>query len=98
MTGTGKVFSKSANIYQDQARVLFDYYKSAAQAIVSAEMAEEQNMTDLVRGQARAQSKQKTYKIVFPICFGMALVGLVLTFAVAPALCIFAAAGVIAGI
>ena len=54
MTGTGKVFSKSANIYQDQARVLFDYYKSAAQAIVSAEMAEEQNMTDLVRGQARA--------------------------------------------
>lgn len=98
MTGTGKVFSKSANIYQDQAKVLFDYYKSAAQAIVSAEMAEEQNMTDLVRGQERAQSKQKTYKIVFPICFGMALVGLVLTFAVAPALCIFAVAGVVAGI
>lgn len=45
---TGKVFNTSSNIYQDQAKILFDYYKSAAETIVAAEMQEEQNMKDLV--------------------------------------------------
>ena len=26
---TGKIFENSSNIYQDQAKILFDYYKAA---------------------------------------------------------------------
>ena len=44
---TGKVFESSANIYQDQAKILFNYYKNAAETIVAAEMKEEQNKADL---------------------------------------------------
>lgn len=31
---TGKIFKESSNIYEDEARVLFDYYKKAAEKIV----------------------------------------------------------------
>jgi len=34
---SGKIFNASANIYQDQAKVLFDYYKQASEKIVSEE-------------------------------------------------------------
>jgi len=34
---SGKIFNASANIYQDQAKILFDYYKQAAEKIVSEE-------------------------------------------------------------
>jgi hypothetical protein len=34
---TGKIFSESSNIYQDEAKVLFDYYSKAAEKIVSEE-------------------------------------------------------------
>lgn len=34
---SGKIFNTSANIYQDQAKILFDYYKQAAEKIVSEE-------------------------------------------------------------
>lgn len=33
----GKIFNASANLFQDQAKVLFDYYKQAAEKIVSEE-------------------------------------------------------------
>ena len=33
----GKIFNDSANIYQDQARVLYEYYKSSAEKIVNEE-------------------------------------------------------------
>ncbi len=33
----GKIFSDSANIYQDQAKILYEYYKSAAEKIVNEE-------------------------------------------------------------
>jgi len=39
---SGIVFKESSNIYQDQAKVLFDYYKQAAELIVSQEMELEQ--------------------------------------------------------
>lgn len=35
----GKIFSDSSNLYQDQAKVLFSYYKAAAEKIVSSEEA-----------------------------------------------------------
>ena len=33
----GKIFNDSANIYQDQAKVLYEYYKTAAEKIVNEE-------------------------------------------------------------
>lgn len=33
----GKIFSDSTNIYQDQAKILYEYYKSAAEKIVTEE-------------------------------------------------------------
>lgn len=45
---TGKIFNGSSNIYQDQAKILFDYYKAAAEKIVAAEMEEERNKQDLI--------------------------------------------------
>lgn len=72
----GKVFKESADIYQDQAKVLFDYYKSAAARIVAEETACEQEQADLetklkeaqeVRAQAekKAESLEKWTK--FPL-------------------------------
>jgi len=34
---TGKIFPKSSNIYQDQAKILFNYYRQAAEKIVAEE-------------------------------------------------------------
>lgn len=39
MATTGKIFSDSSNIYQDQARLLFNYYEQAAERIVRQEEA-----------------------------------------------------------
>lgn len=33
----GKIFPESGNIYQDQAKILFDYYQQAAEKIVAEE-------------------------------------------------------------
>ena len=35
---TGKIFKESSNIYEDEARILFDYYKKAAEKIVEEEI------------------------------------------------------------
>ena len=34
---TGKIFEASANIYEDQARILFDYYRKVAEQVVGEE-------------------------------------------------------------
>ncbi len=44
---TGKIYSDSANIHQDQARILFDYYKQAAEKIVSEEEKYEKEIAKL---------------------------------------------------
>lgn len=69
---TGKIFESSSNIYQDQAKILFDYYKAAAEDIVAAEMAEEQNKADLIRQRDEmiaAGKKSKTIAIVMFVLF-----------------------------
>lgn len=42
----GKIFADSRDIYQDQAKVLFDYYRAAAEKIVSEEMALESQIKE----------------------------------------------------
>ena len=44
---TGKIFPESSNIYQDQAKVLFNYYQQAAEKIVAEEERIEQIIEDL---------------------------------------------------
>lgn len=64
---TGKIFDSSSNIYQDQAKILFDYYRAAAEEIVAAEMAEEKNKADLIRQRdemIETGKKNKTISIV----------------------------------
>lgn len=59
---TGKVFEDSINIYQDQARVLFDYYKKAAEKIVAEEKAIERNIADLTAQKNEAEKKRNFLK------------------------------------
>ena len=47
MATTGKIFSDSSNIYQDQARLLFNYYEQAAERIVRQEEALEKQIKEL---------------------------------------------------
>ncbi len=95
---TGKVFSESNNIYQDQAKILFDYYKNAAEAIVAAEMAEEQNRADLVAGRLANEQKKKKAMPLFIVFFGVAVISLILGFVVFPAFFVLTAVGIGLGI
>ena len=51
---TGKIFPESSNIYQDQARVLFNYYRKAAEKIVGEE--------ERIEGLIAALEKEKSTK------------------------------------
>lgn len=44
---SGKIFPGSSNIYQDEAKILFNYYKMAAEKIVSEEERIESEISDL---------------------------------------------------
>lgn len=57
---SGTVFKETSNIYQDQAKVLFDYYMQAAELIVSQEMELEQA---LKKAQDELALMQKDYDI-----------------------------------
>ena len=43
---TGKVFADSHDIYQDQAKIAFDYYRAAAEKIVTEEIAIEKKIAE----------------------------------------------------
>lgn len=49
----GKIFNDTSNVYQDQAKVLYEYYKSAAEKIV----AEEKSLEDKIRDAEYQMSK-----------------------------------------
>ena len=72
----GKIFPKSSNIYQDQARILFNYYKMAADRIVSEEERIEENIDELNSQKAELEEKMsKTwYWYLTIILFFMAFV------------------------
>ena len=57
MATTGKIFSDSNNIYQDQARLLFNYYEQAAERIVRQEEAIEKQIKDLENDRAQVELK-----------------------------------------
>ena len=57
MATTGKIFSDSSNIYQDQARLLFNYYEQAAERIVKQEEAIEAQIKALEEDRAQVEEK-----------------------------------------
>lgn len=76
----GKIFNDSSNIYQDQAKVLFEYYKNAAEKIVNEEKILEGKISDAeyqVRKYQDDVAKAKSLRTIYwIICW--TIVGLVL--------------------
>lgn len=58
MTKTGKIFKDSSNIYQDQARLLFNYYAQAAERIVRQEETIEQEINQLNQDRQEVEHKR----------------------------------------
>lgn len=58
MATTGKIFRDSSNIYQDQARVLFNYYEQAAERIVRKEEEIERQINELERDRRQVETKK----------------------------------------
>ena len=54
---TGKIFPESNNIYQDQAKILFDYYSQMAEKIVTEEERIEKEIAILKEEKAMLQKK-----------------------------------------
>ena len=79
---TGKIFKESSNIYEDEAKVLFDYYKRAAEKIVGEEIDLENKIEDATNRKNTSEYRQKKFKIIMISAFsiaGAAVVGSVLT-------------------
>jgi hypothetical protein len=58
MVTTGKIFSDSSNIYQDQARLLFNFYEQAAERIVRQEEALEKQIKELEEDREQVELKK----------------------------------------
>lgn len=60
MTSTGKIFKESSNIYQDEARLLFNYYEQAAERIVQEEERLEEEIKQLEQDREEVEKKKST--------------------------------------
>jgi hypothetical protein len=76
----GKIFASSINIYQDKARILFEYYKKAAEKIVAEEMELEKSI-EIARAEIAAagvlEKKGRTAKIIGYCTLIVFLLGLI---------------------
>lgn len=81
----GKIFPESSSIYEDQARILFEYYRSAAEGIVSQEIDLEKKIEDVHADNAAGSLRLKTL-IKTSIIGGSAVLvlGLIALFVVDP--------------
>jgi hypothetical protein len=64
----GKIFADSVNLYQDEARILFNYYKRAAEKIVQEEMDLEKSIEE-AKTQIELAKKEKIKGIVITAAF-----------------------------
>ena len=60
MSTTGKIFQESSNIYQDEAKVLFNYYQQAAEKIVREEERIEKEVANLKEQKAQIEANAST--------------------------------------
>jgi hypothetical protein len=65
---SGKVFADSANLYQDEAKILFNYYRKAAEKIVQEEMALEKSIEE-AKARIELAEKEKIKGIVITAAF-----------------------------
>lgn len=80
---TGKVFKESSNIYEDEAKVLFDYYKKAAEKIVEEEIDCENKIKDATERRDTSEARQKKHKLIMIVTAaigGAALLAAVISF------------------
>lgn len=92
---TGKVFADSANIYQDQAQILFDYYKKAAEKIVTEENEINNKITEAETATREASNKQRM-SIVYGVGAVIGIIaGILLTFLANKGFIVLAIAGLI---
>ncbi|MFA6938316.1 MAG: hypothetical protein WCQ67_08805 [Treponema sp.] len=67
---TGKVFAESDNLYQDEAKVLFDYYKKAAEKIVAEEKELESKIAQ-AESDFNSFTKKKKISFILLLVFGI---------------------------
>ena len=60
MPATGKIFKESSNIYQDEAKILFNYYQQAAERIVAEEEKIEKRIAELEEDKAVVEQARST--------------------------------------
>lgn len=74
----GKVFSSSQDLYQDQAKILFNFYKDAAEKIVSQEEELEKEMGELKNSLTMNATGKKKAQTQMYVGIGILVVGLAL--------------------
>ncbi len=66
----GKIFADSANIWQDQAKILFNYYRQAAERVVKEEERIEGEIKNLEQEKAEQEEKlSKAWVWLFLLIF-----------------------------
>ena len=76
----GKIFTESSNIYQDQAKILFNYYKAAAEKVVAQELTLEEKIKETKVQIARSSSDKNkliTKKNIAFVLFFAIIIGLI---------------------
>jgi hypothetical protein len=64
----GKIFAESMNLYQDQARILFNYYRKAAEKIVKEEMELEKSFR-IAKSEVELAEKNRIKGIIISSAF-----------------------------
>lgn len=75
---TGKVFAESANLYQDEARILFDYYKKVAEKIVAEEKDLEAKISQAENDINNATNENHKEKILVCVLGGCGVAAIIL--------------------
>ena len=60
MSTTGKIYKESNNVYQDEAKILFNYYQQAAERITAEEERIEKKIQEYQTDKAAVEQKKST--------------------------------------
>src|ERR1035441_11065451 len=83
MVMSGKIFSESASIYEDQAKILFDYYRRSAEHIVKQERALEKQVAVAREEEVQFTEELKRKSLIEKVCYGAAALLVILMAVVA---------------
>src|ERR1035437_2424173 len=77
---SGKIFAESANIYQDQAKILFEYYREAAEKIVTEEERLEKEIAVASEYKTQLSNEASKVNLLKNIAFAVMAVSLIALF------------------